>query len=418
MVSEGQFKEAVYYTVVSIGVFILPKSSWRIFLDTTYARRSDGQLIEAKRGIDKHLSFYCPGCEHEVYAATEGKKQRPHFRHKSLNGHTGCTEPESYVHWITKELFAEQYQNLDVFDLSIEIEKRCVHDHECIQEEMHKLNLKEKYPYIKVEKHHNGFRPDCLLYNDNGDKLYFEAHYTSGISEAKRASGIPIIEVKVFNEENIDEIINKGGFTTQKKQSFHSRNKYYSVEVHNKETLVPKEVYSFDCKKNCLMKTPTILQPPKRNTMRRTGYRPPQRNNPPYPNALYKGELPYGIISQNKTLPDQNQGAIEYLSRNTGKYDRYSIKTVMPQVLTQAIESYNKSHKQFRNMHSVDSMLEILIDENTFMFIKYDGMFFGALRYEAKWHIFSITDQKINFVESVSEHKEVSRTIKQCSELF
>ena len=67
-------------------------------MDTSIARRLDGKLIQAAKDIDKSLPFFCPGCKQEVYAATEGKIQRPHFRHKSLDGSKGCTEPESYIH--------------------------------------------------------------------------------------------------------------------------------------------------------------------------------------------------------------------------------------------------------------------------------------------------------------------------------
>ena len=106
-------------------------------MDTSIARRLDGKLIQAAQGIDRSLPFFCPGCKQEVYAATEGKIQRPHFRHKSLDGSKGCTEPESYIHWITKELFADHFQNIESFLIDIPYHLTCNATGSCRKKEVH-----------------------------------------------------------------------------------------------------------------------------------------------------------------------------------------------------------------------------------------------------------------------------------------
>ena len=185
-------------------------------MDTSIARRSDGKLIRAEQGIDKSLPFNCPGCKQEVYAVTEGKIQRPHFRHKSLDGLKGCSEPESYIHWVTKELFADNYEKVTSFYISLEILKTCIHaKYSSYQKtEQVKIDLKKIYPYIQVEEKEGSFRPDCLLFNDKGEKLFFEVCYSSRVSEDKIKSGIPIIELYTVNEQTIDSVI-RG--TTMKK---------------------------------------------------------------------------------------------------------------------------------------------------------------------------------------------------------
>lgn len=211
-------------------------------MDTSIARHSDGKLIRAERGIDKTRPFYCPGCEQEVYAATEGKIQRPHFRHKSSIG-KGCSEPEHYIHWITKELFADFYQQADYFGVQMPIALFCSETGTCEKHIVHEINLKAKYPHILVEQYDQGFKPDCMLYNDLGENLYLEVNYTHAVSQDKIDIGVPIIELDVSTEKDIDQIIEKGRFEYKTSQ----------YKIYNKSVLLPQTL-TFDCKGNCLRK--------------------------------------------------------------------------------------------------------------------------------------------------------------------
>ncbi len=212
-------------------------------MDTSIARRADGQLIYAEQGIDKSLPFNCPGCKQEVYAATEGKVQRPHFRHKSINGSKGCSEPESYIHWITKELFADFFKSIDSLYIEIPYYLYCTASKTCKKKSTYQLDLKEKFPYILVEEYHQGFRPDCMLYNDIGEKLYLEVKYTHAVSEEKIDTGMPIIELNISNEKDIDKIIACRKISTD----------IIPYKIHNSTSLLPNKL-TFDCEGECLQK--------------------------------------------------------------------------------------------------------------------------------------------------------------------
>jgi len=213
-------------------------------MDTSIARRSDGKLIRAEQGIDKSLPFNCPGCKQEVYAATEGKIQRPHFRHKSIDGSKGCSEPESYIHWITKELFADFFESVDSLYIEIPHYLYCIATQTCKKRSAYQLDLKARFPYIIVEEYHQGFRPDCTLFNDAGEKLYLEVKYTHAVSEEKIDTGVPIIELSVSNEKDIDKVIGSGKIATD----------IINYKIYNNSSLLPKNL-TFDCGNKCLRKS-------------------------------------------------------------------------------------------------------------------------------------------------------------------
>lgn len=382
-------------------------------MDTTYARRADGKIIFAEQGIDKSLSFYCPGCKHEVYAATEGKVQIPHFRHKSINGSSGCSEPESYVHWVTKELFAEEYLKTNTFYLSLGTTEECVHDSSCTRDTQHKINLKEKYPHIKVEKGHNGFRPDCLLYNDNGESIYFEVCYTSEVSVEKVNSGIPIIEASVYDHKSINKILKYGGFTDEP-QSITKKENYYKAKLHNCSQLLPKEEISFDCEKKCIKPKNLASIPMGVHVGTRIGYRQYEiRHKPTF---AQKG------IDRLKVVSNHNEEAISYLSSVTGRKSKYHKGTEIPYIVGRSLALYNEGYVAYKDRIPSDMSVHILMKQESFLFICYDRIFVGAIRYESKWHLFtmSLKDNKeeIYYFDSVSDKGDLDKVIIQKFDIF
>jgi len=181
--------------------------------NTKYAKDINGNIIKAQKGINKNIRYFCGGCNQELYCATEGKKQYPHFRHKTINGKKGCGDSEGYIHWITKNIFAEYYKNISSFDIFVDVMKKCTNDYAvnlCKKQAAVRIDIKKQYPHITVEKYDDGLRPDCLLYDDIGNKLYLEICYSSPVSKNKIDRGLPIIELSVNNEKTIDTIIEKG----------------------------------------------------------------------------------------------------------------------------------------------------------------------------------------------------------------
>jgi hypothetical protein len=237
-------------------------------MDTTYARLLDGTLIKATKGVDKNISFFCAGCGDELYAATEGNKQYPHFRHKTLStgNKKGCGNPEHYIHWITKELFADYYRKTDCFLIEIPITRCCEKSGKCRTESKHVVDLKKIYPHILVEAYDQNFKPDCMLHNDTKEVLYLEVKYTHAVSLDKINSGVPIIEISVSTEKDIDKIIADGSIKVD--GEIH--------KIYNESVLLPKKL-TFDCKGKCSPK-PTHKPSSKPVIQHKISYMSPEKS--------------------------------------------------------------------------------------------------------------------------------------------
>ncbi len=185
--------------------------------NTKWAKNEQGELVEAKKGMDKNHTFTCIGC-HEAVGAyaifTEGEhSQSAHFRHTGNTGTGGgCGNYESYIHNFSKEKFKANYEYSASFELRQKIRMKCSQSkyNECTSLVEDVINLKERYPYIKLEPRDGSFIPDCLIFNDAGDKIYIEIKFKSPISQKKRDSGIPIIEIEVHTEKEILKLVNNG----------------------------------------------------------------------------------------------------------------------------------------------------------------------------------------------------------------
>lgn len=393
-------------------LLIYPKlilEGYYYFMDTTYAKLSNGKIIKAAKGMNRNMSFFCAGCSSELYAATEGRKQYPHFRHKSLNGKTGCSEPESYTHWITKELFAEHYRKSKDFFLSIVVQQKCLND-SCVKDEEIHINLKERYPYIKIEEPYGSFRPDCLLYNKGNEVLFFEVHYTNKVSENKINTNVPIIEAKVYNEKNIDEICRTGGFTI-KKSTFFEPQIYYPVTLYNSFTLIPNSAKSFDCKNSCV----------DNSSHRKIKERHSKEIRVPHKLSAVSSSTV--TVARRKTLPVRDAKAISYLSGTSKKRSNYAINTEIPSVLGQCISSYEEYESKYIDKSLSSDNFVVLEDRGSFLFISYNKQFIGVVRYEAIWHIFHMInlfddDKKIVFIHSVRDKNSLENKIKEIFNTF
>lgn len=194
--------------------------------------------------MNKEQSFICLGCDEKVkaYAVySSGKRsQATHFRHTGNTGQEGgCGNYESYIHNYTKRKFAESYEYLERFELKRTIEIRCSQAKydRCSSPVKDVVNLKERYPYIKIEKRDGSFIPDCLIFNDSGEKIYIEIKYESPVSEKKRNSGIPIIEIVVSTEESIQKIIHNASIDSSSED----------ITLINFESVAPNSILKYDC---------------------------------------------------------------------------------------------------------------------------------------------------------------------------
>ena len=170
--------------------------------DTSFAKSEDGKIVHAQRGINRSRPFYCPACMQEMYAATEGSVQRPHFRHK--NGY--CSNSESYLHIVAKELFKMVFSSNTSFYLEIPYIATCIRTGKCVRKSIETIDLKYYFSKIDIESSDGQWRPDCMLSNESGEKLFVEICHTHRVTDEKIATGIPIVEIIVESEEDLERL--------------------------------------------------------------------------------------------------------------------------------------------------------------------------------------------------------------------
>jgi len=147
-------------------------------------------------------------------SAVLGNKREHHFRHK---GDT-CSY-ESYLHKIAKLLVAKKFDESKSFVVEYPISRFCekidcpLRSKQCEnnQKRLSKIDLRKEYDKCEVEGIYNGFRADVMLSSsDNPDKLplFLEIFVSHECSKEKIDSGIPIIEVSIKSEDEIDNYLN------------------------------------------------------------------------------------------------------------------------------------------------------------------------------------------------------------------
>ena len=100
-----------------------------------------------------------------------------------------------------------------------------------------KFNLLPDYSKCTVEEYDKdtGFRPDILLTNEQGDKVYVEILVTHEITQKKIDSGVPIIEIPIYDEDDLELFKcerNVGGvsFLDYRTSCYNLPNKTFGVE--------------------------------------------------------------------------------------------------------------------------------------------------------------------------------------------
>lgn len=180
-----------------------------------YAKNDKGERVHVCRdeGPIEREDYICIACE-KTMRAIMGKNNEWHFRHVVANPE--C-DHESYLHKMAKDIIKEQFYNSDTFNVSYYVREVCTnfkkcHKHTCSCERIYRktINLKEDYDTCTPEKKEGDFpfRADLKLSSSkNPDKkaIFIEIAYTHDCEPDKINSGIPIIELKV----NVDTDINR-----------------------------------------------------------------------------------------------------------------------------------------------------------------------------------------------------------------
>lgn len=202
-----------------------------------YAKNDQGERVHVCReeGYIDRKDYICIACGHKMIVAM-GDKNEWHFRHKEP--HPEC-DNESYFHRMAKDMIKERFDNSDTFNVSYYMRDVCTnyrkcHKHTCSCERIYlkTINLKEEYDTCTPEKGEGDFpfRADLKLSsskNPDKESIFIEIAYTHDCEPEKINSGIPIIELKV----KVDTDINHPLIEDDVELDYASANPYKSKEL-------------------------------------------------------------------------------------------------------------------------------------------------------------------------------------------
>lgn len=180
-----------------------------------YALSDDGSakhISEVTDDYRKNHLFSCYGCGNRL-SAVLGNKREIHFRHCR---DCVCSK-ETYLHQLGKKLFVELYENNKRENKSLTINtlqkdkcntEKCYLGRKitCTHNVFKLFDLLPRYTYCEIEKYDDetGLRPDVLLSDDDGNKIYIEIAVFHLSTDEKKKTGIPIVEFYIDEEDDLD----------------------------------------------------------------------------------------------------------------------------------------------------------------------------------------------------------------------
>lgn len=190
-----------------------------------FAKNENGVLFnieDVTPDISKANKFLCIGCGLPMRAGL-GEINKHYFAHNAPEAQRACNR-ETYLHKLGKRFFIDLYNKHQKegtpFLIGIkhpgECEKEaCPYglDKPCSIYIDDSLDILPKYNQCYEEEWDQQFKPDILLQNDSGARLYIEIAVTHPCSTEKIESNIPIIEFHIHSEDDLsifnDEILAK-----------------------------------------------------------------------------------------------------------------------------------------------------------------------------------------------------------------
>jgi len=181
-----------------------------------YAYDNKKSIIDVKsisREDRKTLSpFMCISCGTELIPRL-GQKVSKHFAHKNLGECSG----EGYLHKLAKTVFYNTYKQCieehKPFFYPFHVIHRCSSfdnifpEYSCDQIDSKHYDLTQTFPKVELEGFNQGFRADVLLSSEDLSKiLMIEIAVSHECSDEKLKSGIPIIEIKINNEGDVEHL--------------------------------------------------------------------------------------------------------------------------------------------------------------------------------------------------------------------
>jgi competence CoiA-like predicted nuclease len=172
-----------------------------------YAIDSQGLIIRINEVDSQSKSQYkCIECDSEMIAKT-GEIKEWHFAHKNIANCSG----EGYLHKLAKRVFFEN-KSMQIISYK-EFIFPMLNDS--------KGNLADVFDIWEYEKTIDKYRADILLSSSKHDyKVMIEIKVSHGLSNEKLSSGIPIIEINIQNQEDIENL--KSGTLHKLRLDYHN----------------------------------------------------------------------------------------------------------------------------------------------------------------------------------------------------
>lgn len=183
-----------------------------------YALDHEGHLVNVTNVNEenRHDGYRCVSCGGELIPAL-GKVNVPHFRHK-----TKVCSYETYLHKAAKHIIKYKFDTVKTFEIVVPQKQMCRdiqkckfgHKEECFVRNDRKYDLKCNDLYDKCLEEQtvlNGqFVADLLLSTTKGTRkpLLIEIWVTHKSTEEKIKAKLPIIEIHINNESQIDDLLN------------------------------------------------------------------------------------------------------------------------------------------------------------------------------------------------------------------
>lgn len=204
-------------------------------LKYTYALDETKTRLVHIKDARKGEMYYCVNSKcNEQMIVKEGGSKRKHFSHIS-NGDK-CSY-DNYLHTLAQKRIVEWFEKGNIEYRIIE-ERICDNCHNCtwleegdeLQEECRRIEyaspicLNDVYNKIEKEKKDRNYRWDLYLSNTEKDStpLAIEIFVTHPCEKPKISYGLPIIEIKIESEEQLDEIISSGIIYENEYITFHN----------------------------------------------------------------------------------------------------------------------------------------------------------------------------------------------------
>lgn len=187
-----------------------------------YALNIEGDLVHIDNVPNgNNCGCVCPACKKPLQARNAGLIREHHFAHQV--GVDCPTAYETSLHLLAKEKIQKAFYEQQVFMIDFEYHSFCIKEKACKFErygdcktiKRSRYNLKEYYDSCEQEVQYDEIkrRSDLKIWSSvspNKAPVYIEIFVTHKSDIEKLHSGNKIIEVKIENAEDIDDIVQNG----------------------------------------------------------------------------------------------------------------------------------------------------------------------------------------------------------------